>query len=103
MKLFISQRMNGKTNEEIEKERQFLIEYARKSMIYMDLVDEKIEVIDSFFRNSQESPLFLLGKALELMSTADLVIFSKDWNKARGCRIEHECAVKYNIPYLEVS
>lgn len=45
-KLFISQPMKGKTDEEIIEVRQKAIEYAEKHM------GEKVEVIDSFFQNA---------------------------------------------------
>lgn len=56
-KLFISQPMKGKTNEEIEAER---------------------------------------AKAV-----ADAAYFAKDWDKYRGCKIEHSCAVEYGIKVIE--
>lgn len=42
-KLFISQPMNGKTDEEIKAERAKAVEEAEK------MLGEKVEVIDSFF------------------------------------------------------
>lgn len=42
-KLFISQPMRGKSDEEILKEREKAIKSAEKQM------DEPVEVIDSFF------------------------------------------------------
>ncbi len=43
MKLFISQPMNGKTDEQIKKERNEIIEEVKKEYL------NPIEVIDSFF------------------------------------------------------
>ena len=97
-RVFISQPMKDKTNEFIEKERQEIIE---KAMDYFG----KIDVIDSFFKDAPHDakPLWFLAKSLELLSTADVVIFAKDWEYARGCRIEHECAIQYGIKiaYIE--
>lgn len=42
-KLFISQPMNGKTNTEILEEREKAIKSAERNL------EEKVEVIDSFF------------------------------------------------------
>ena len=91
-KIFISQPMKDKTNQEIEQERNYIIE---KSKTYFG----EIEVIDSFFKDAQHDvkPLWFLGKSLELLSTADVVVFAKNWENSRGCRIEHECAVQYGI------
>ena len=46
-KLFISQPMKGKTDEEILKEREKAIASAKRNFVE----DEEIEVIDSFFQS----------------------------------------------------
>ena len=92
-KLFISQPMNGKTNEEILYVRKKAIESAEREL------GEKVEVIDSFFQDApvNVNPLCFLGKSIELLSTADVVYFAKGWEEARGCRIENTCAIEYGI------
>ena len=96
-RLFISQPMRGKTNEEILAARQKAIESAERNF------GEKFEVIDSFFQDApvDASPLWFLGKSLELLSTADVAYFAKGWEDARGCRIENTCAVEYGIDVIE--
>ena len=96
-KLFISQPMNGKTDEEIKAEREIAIKKAE------ELIGEEVEVIDSFFESAPHDarPLWFLGKSLELLSTADVAYFAKGWENARGCKIEHECAVQYGINCIE--
>lgn len=96
-KLFISQPMKGKTNEEIEAERAKAIEAAKI------VLEDDVEVIDSFFKNApvDARPLWFLGKSLELLSTADAAYFAKDWKKFRGCKIEHTCALEYGIKVIE--
>ena len=95
-KLFISQPMEGKTDEEILAVREKAIASAK------DKVDEDVEVIDSFIQNAPHDakPLWLLGKALELLATADIAYFAKGWEEARGCRIENQCALDYEIPMV---
>ena len=92
-RLFISQPMKGKTNEEIKAVREKAIESAKREL------GEDVEVIDSFFENAPHDakPLWFLGKSLELLSTADVAYFAKGWEEARGCRIENTCAVEYGI------
>lgn len=92
-KLFISQPMRGKTNEEILAAREKAIASAERHL------GEKVEVIDSFFQNapSEAKPLWFLGKSLELLATADVAYFAKGWEDARGCRIENTCAIEYGI------
>lgn len=63
-KLFISQPMRGKTDEEIIKERKVLI-----ADVYMK-THEEIEVIKSFFEGApaDATPLWYLGESLKLLA-----------------------------------
>lgn len=101
-KLFISQPMKGKTDEEILAVREKAIESARNYLKECGEEDE-IEVIDSFFQNApaEARPLWFLGKSIERLSTADVAYFAKGWEDARGCRIENECAIEYGIDVIE--
>lgn len=96
-KLFISQPMRGKTDEEILAVRQKAIESVKRNF------GEEVEVIDSFFRNApaEAKPLWYLGESLKLLSTADVAYFAKGWEEARGCRIENTCAIEYGIDVIE--
>ncbi len=95
-KLFISQPMNGKTNDEILAVRNKAIESAEREL------GEKVEVIDSFFKDAphEAKPLWFLGESLKLLSEADVVFFAKGWEKARGCKIENQCAIDYGIDLI---
>ena len=66
--------MRGKTNEEIIKERKVLI-----ADVYTKTHDE-----------------------VEVLGTADFAVFAPGWQDYRGCRIEHDAAVAYGIPIVEV-
>ena len=96
-KLFISQPMREKTDEEILTERKEAISVVK------NILNDDVEVIDSFFQNAPADarPLWFLGKSIELLSTADIVYFCDGWQDARGCRIEHECAVEYGIERID--
>ena len=96
-RLFISQPMRNRTNNEIETERMFAAADAER------VLGEPVEVIDSFFPDvpHDAKPLWYLGKSLELMADADVVYFVPGWEDARGCRIEHQAAVQYNLCYIE--
>lgn len=104
VRLFISQPMRGKSDEEIESEREDLIAIAKA--VYAGRGE--VEVIDSFFKGGLDvpadakAPLYHLGKSLELLATADVVIFAERWRDARGCRIEHECAKQYGVSTIEL-
>ena len=97
VRLFISQPMRGKTDEEILAVREKAIQSAHKHF------DEPVEVIDSFFQGApvDAKPLWYLAKSLELLATADVAYFAKDWEQYRGCRIENQCAVEYGIDVIE--
>ena len=96
-KLFISQPMKGKTDEEILAERRKAIRSAERQL------GEPIEVIDSFFQSApaDAKPLWFLGKSLELLAGADIAYFAKGWQEARGCKIENMCAIEYGIAVIE--
>ncbi|MCM1363404.1 MAG: DUF4406 domain-containing protein [Ruminococcus sp.] len=94
-KLFISQCMRGRSDEEILAEREAIIEKAKK------LCTEEVEVLNSFFDDYTGSALYFLSKSLEMLSEADIAVFGPGWEKARGCRIEHQCCEDYEIPIIE--
>lgn len=72
IKIFISQPMKDKTNEQIEAERKRAVETIKK-----EYFDDEVEIIDSFFKGAPHDakPLWFLGKSFELLSTADVAYF----------------------------
>ena len=99
VKVFISQPMRGRSQEQIESERDATI--ARAAEILGD-----VREVPSYFgpRGAEQmSPLECLGKSLELMSHADVAVFAPGWEEARGCRIEHACAVEYGVEIVELA
>lgn len=103
MKAMLSQPMAGKTNEEIAETRERAIAFL-KGMGY--------EVVNTLFTDewySQEAmekrgvvqiPLCFLAKSLENMSLCHAAFFCKGWEKARGCKIEHDAAVAYGLTII---
>ena len=98
-KVFISQPMRGKANDEILAEREAIIATAKS------VYGENVDILDSFFKDApvDARPLWFLGKSLEMLSTADIAVFSNGWQSARGCRIEHTCALEYGVEVLEIN
>ena len=90
MKIFISQPMKGLSEEEIRPNREKAIKKIKS------LYGDDVEIIDSYI-DDEGTPLWCLGKSIELLSTADVAYFLKGWNTARGCRIEYMCADNYGI------
>ena len=98
VKVFISQPMNGRTDEEILKERQII------KAAYEELRRTEIEVINSFLKEIPENVanirVYMLGDSISLMHNADLVLFAPGYVKARGCLVEEQVAYLYGIPRL---
>lgn len=89
-KIMISQPMKGKTNEQIREERKDLIK---------ELENEGFEVIDTIIDKEPpkdiDEAIYYLSKSIEFIGKVDYVYFMKGWEKARGCKIEHQIAVEY--------
>ena len=104
IKVFISQPMANRSEEEILNERLEVLNKLKK-----DLKTDNIAIIDSYFEEDEPKStihkgVYHLGKSLELLSTADVAYFCKGWQHARGCLIEKEVCQAYNIlTYIEFS
>ncbi len=96
--IFISQPMNGRTDEEIRHERAALVLWAKEHL------QEDVTALETFFDDfgPAAKPLDYLARSIEFLARADVAIFAPGWQKARGCRIEHQCAEYYDIPMMEV-
>ena len=77
----------------------------------LEFVSGSIEIwinklIDSFIENEDppsdeyNSALWCLGRSIEFLVKADVVVFVDGWHHARGCKIEFECCVEYGIPMM---
>ena len=101
-KVFISQPMSGKKEREILEDRQKILEH----LAHFAIDEENVEVINTYIKDeppeNSNIRLWYLGKTVELLAQADLVVFAKDWAKARGCRVERECARIYHIPTIVI-
>lgn len=88
-KVMISQPMKGKTSEQIKKERAELVK---------ELQEAGYEVLDTVFENAPEDEdvaIYMLSQSIRYLGKADMIVFMKGWEKARGCKIEHQVAVGY--------
>lgn len=95
MRVMISQPMNGRSEEEIKKERQEIIgKFDRMH----------ITVINTIF--TEEAPddcnpaVYYLGKSISAMKDIDALYMCDGWREARGCKIEYEVAKAYGIKIL---
>ena len=98
-KLFISQPMGGKSEEEILKLREDAIKAVKD---YCN--DSDIEVIDSYIETApaDASPFWYLGESIKMLADADIVFLVDGWQNARGCKVEYICALEYGIPCISI-
>ena len=95
MKAMISQPMNGKTEEQIRKERKAVVD---------KLQNLGWEVVDTIF--AEEAPkdcdtaIWYLAKSINAISKVDAVMFMNGWQDARGCKIEHDICKQYEKPTM---
>lgn len=98
IKVFISQPMKNKTNDEILKDRECIktlaADFIKKSY---GVKKGKIIFIDSFQKDKKGKPLYLLGESLKMLSEADIAFFPENYHVYRGCNIEYKCAKEYGI------
>ena len=93
MNIFISQPMNGKTEEEINDVRVEIISKLEKKL---GVGYENIYVVNVFdYGDDTPSRLVMLGRSIEAMAEADVIVFVEGFSAASGCLVEHEVAMSY--------
>ena len=94
-KVFISLPMNGKTVEEVRTEMQRA--YWNLKTRLPELHGLSSVMLESCFEDfKSDNPIKYLAKSIEVLADADIILFCKGWERARGCRIEHRIAEEYN-------
>lgn len=103
MKAMLSQPMAGKTDDEIITTREHAIKVLKENGY--DIVNTLFS--DEWYSNESmkergvvQIPLYFLAKSLENMSLCHAAYFCKGWEKARGCKIEHDAAVAYGLDII---
>ena len=99
MKIFISQPMRGKTEEEIMNEREIAINdikarYGANVEISYSVSDETPP------STSTHTSVWYLGKSIEILSNADKAYFVNGWEEANGCIAEHLVCENYGIDII---
>lgn len=102
-KAMISQPMCGISDEEIISVRDNAISILKEKGY--DIINTLFE--DESYRDENlkdlgvvQIPVYFLAKSLECMSQCNVVYFCKGWERARGCRIEHDVAKAYGLIIL---
>ena len=102
-KAMLSQPMAGKSDEEIRATRERAIdalESAGYEVVNTLFTDEWYSRENMKKRGVVQIPLCFLAKSIENMSLCHAAYFCKGWEKARGCRIEHEIAKAYGLEII---
>lgn len=96
-KLFISQPMSGKADEEILAERKVAIKAAE------ELLREPVEVIDSFFQSAPvgAKPLWFIGKSLGFYLMPISPILQKTGRKQEDAR--SNMSVQLSMEFRELT
>lgn len=107
-KVFVSQPMNGISDQDIEKVRRETIELVKPNL-KDTLGTDVFRIIDSTLALDIPSTvkynqigIYYLGESLKLLATADIAVFGKGWDEARGCKIEHAVCEAYGIPHIDL-
>lgn len=93
-KVFISVPMHGRSDDDVRKDFQKV----------MDELGSGYELADTLVE--EESPpcknprLWYLGRSIQLMCDADIIVFIGEWMEAHGCCVEHAAALEYGLPIL---
>lgn len=95
-KVFISQPMRDLTEKEILKERNRVFKKYCKEY-------GEAELLESFFGDYDGNAIQSLGKAIECMGSADVIVFAKNWQLSRGCRIEESIANAYGCTIVYIN
>ena len=102
-KAMLSQPMAGKTNEEIVATREKAISVLKEKgyeIVNTLFTDEWYSKEKMAERGVVQIPLCFLAKSLENMSRCHAAYFCKGWEKARGCKLEHDAAQAYGVKII---
>ena len=97
IKVFISQPMKGKSEEEIKLTRSIIERIVQKKL------NNEADIIDSYFedypcaKGHKNIALKYLAKSIDKLADADVFFHLTDAGCNRGCAIEERCADYYGI------
>lgn len=96
VKVFISQPMANRERGDIEAERESI-------MLACEGKFGKVREIASYSPLLKgRKPLKELGRSIQLMADADIVVFADGWEYARGCKVERMCADRYGLDIVDM-
>lgn len=101
-KAMISQPMKDKSVREILEEREKAVRYLAETGhdVLNSLFTDEWDNESAETRGVSNIPIYFLAKSLDIMSLCQVAYFCKGWEKARGCKIEHEVAKSYGLKII---
>ena len=102
IKVFISVPMTGRTEseilEQIEKEKSKAFNHFHNDC------DTKVIFLASYIteedikgNQDRNNNIYLLAKSIEILSCANTIWMGENWQKSRGCQVEHKVAIEYGL------
>lgn len=96
--VMISQRMNGVPDDVIKENRGKIKDYVVNDLFPQD----DIHFVDSYFEEYPAStipnkPVWYLGKSIQKLAEANVLVVEAGAEEARGCKIEITIAQAYGI------
>lgn len=101
-KVFISLPMRGKSKEEVRSRQDYILNQflERHNIINAEFIDSYIKAVPLDLVGKKQEGAWCLGDSIKQMSFADVVIFSKDYQSAKGCMIEHVICMEYGFTIM---
>lgn len=95
-RVFISQPMNDKTEEEVLLVRKHVEDKLRS------ILGDDFELLDTYHQDAplDAGRLYYLGGSIRAMDKVDLIYFTRDYKEAKGCKIEFMIANEYGLNYI---
>ena len=107
IKIFVSQPMKHRSDEEIIAERNRLFNEFKNKINKLGYEGYRFELLDSFFKDINHSidvkheGVWYLGMSLVLLAECDIAIFANGAMSANGCLLERSACNYYKIPFIE--
>ncbi len=91
--------MAGKSGDQIKEEFEKISDWIHTRFNNVEIINSIIAPDES--KKHTHLSVWYLGKSLELLADADWMFAPNVQYRTRGCRIEYDTAVLYNIPISE--
>lgn len=94
LRVYCAVPMWGRTTSEIETDLETAVS------LYSSHTGKSCELVNYSRERLGASPLEAFGESVKIMAKADVVLMLDGWEESRGCRLEHEVAVRYGVPIV---